>query len=108
MANRFGEVFGRCIKTCWRGIVQAAGKRHPALSDSRPSGGAGTIWERSAMADRTDPRITRTARAFEQAVVELASHPPVSQITLAELADRGRVTPATFYNRHSSPRELLL
>lgn len=60
------------------------------------------------MADRTDPRITRTAYAFEQAVVELAAQRPVSQITVAELADRAGMTRATFYNRYSSPLELLI
>jgi AcrR family transcriptional regulator len=60
------------------------------------------------MADRTDPRITRTARALEQAIVELASQRPVSQITVADLADRAGVTRATFYNRYSSPLELLI
>src|SRR5246127_4375910 len=84
------------------------GKRRPALNDSRPSGGSATIWERSTMAERTDPRITRTASAFEQAVVELASQRPVSQITVAELADRAGMTRATFYNRYSSPLDLLI
>src|SRR5882724_6106613 len=60
------------------------------------------------MADRTDPRITRTAQAFEQAIVDLAAGRPVSQITVAELADRAGVTRATFYNRYSSPLELLI
>jgi len=60
------------------------------------------------MADRTDPRITRTARAFGQAIVELAAQRPVSQITVADLADRAGVTRATFYNRYSSPLELLI
>ena len=60
------------------------------------------------MADRTDPRITRTAHAFEQAVVELASQRPVSQITVAELADRAGMTRATFYNRYSTPLGLLI
>jgi AcrR family transcriptional regulator len=55
-----------------------------------------------------DPRITRTARAFEQAVVELAGQRPVSQITVADLAERAGVTRATFYNRYSSPLELLI
>jgi hypothetical protein len=45
-------------------------------------------WEDEAMADRTDPRITRTEQAFEQATVELAARRPVSQITIADLADR--------------------
>jgi AcrR family transcriptional regulator len=60
------------------------------------------------MPDRIDPRITRTAQAFEQAIVELASQRPVSQITVADLADRAGVTRATFYNRYSSPLELLI
>jgi AcrR family transcriptional regulator len=55
-----------------------------------------------------DPRITRTARAFEQAVVELAAQRPVSQVTVADLAERAGVTRATFYNRYSSPLELLI
>jgi AcrR family transcriptional regulator len=58
--------------------------------------------------DRTDPRIRRTARAFEQAIVELASQRPVSQITVADLAGVAGVTRATFYNRYSSPLELLI
>jgi AcrR family transcriptional regulator len=60
------------------------------------------------MASRTDPRITRTVRALEQAIVELASQQPVSQITVADLADRAGVTRATFYNRYGSPLELLI
>lgn len=55
-----------------------------------------------------DPRITRTTRAFEQAIVELAAQRPVSQITVAELADRAGVTRATFYNRYTSPLDLLI
>jgi AcrR family transcriptional regulator len=58
--------------------------------------------------DHTDPRIIRTAQACEQAVVDLASQRPVSQITVAELADRAGVTRATFYNHYGSPLELLL
>ena len=60
------------------------------------------------MADRTDPRITRTDQALAQAIVELAAQRPVSQITVAELADRAGVTRATFYNRYTSPLELLI
>src|SRR5580692_876280 len=55
-----------------------------------------------------DPRITRTTRAFEHAIVELAGQRPVSQITVADLADRAGVTRATFYNRYSSPLDLLI
>ena len=55
-----------------------------------------------------DPRITRTTRAFEQAIVALAAQRPVSQISVAELADRAGVTRATFYNRHTTPLDLLI
>jgi AcrR family transcriptional regulator len=58
--------------------------------------------------ERIDPRIIRTGQAFEQAIVELASERPVSQVTVAELADRAGVTRSTFYNRYSSPLELLI
>jgi AcrR family transcriptional regulator len=60
------------------------------------------------VSDRTDPRITRTAQALAQAVVELASKRPVSQVTVADLAVRAGVTRATFYNRYNSPLELLI
>ena len=58
--------------------------------------------------ERTDPRITRTVVALQQAIVDLASQRPVSQITVANLADLAGVTRATFYNRYDSPLELLL
>ena len=57
---------------------------------------------------RTDPRITRTDQALAQAIVELAAQRPVSQITVADLAGQAGVTRATFYNRYSSPLELLI
>ena len=71
-------------------------------------GTLGAAWERTAMTDRTDPRITRTDQALTQAIMELASQRPVSQITVADLADRAGVTRATFYNRHSTPLDLLI
>ncbi|MEV6538144.1 TetR/AcrR family transcriptional regulator [Streptomyces sp. NPDC051665] len=40
--------------------------------------------------------------------MELAGRRPVSQITIGELADRAGVTRATFYNRYSSPLDLLI
>jgi AcrR family transcriptional regulator len=57
---------------------------------------------------RTDPRISRTDQALAQAIVELAARQPVSQITVADLADQAGVTRATFYNRYGSPLELLI
>jgi AcrR family transcriptional regulator len=58
--------------------------------------------------DRTDPRSVRTATACEVAIVELASEHPISQVTIADLADRAGVTRATFYNHYASPLELLI
>ena len=55
-----------------------------------------------------DPRVIRTTEACEKAIVELASQRPISQITVAELADRAGVTRATFYNHYNSPLELLI
>jgi len=60
------------------------------------------------VADHTDPRIVRTAQACGVAIVELASAQPISQITVADLADRAKVTRATFYNHYASPLELLV
>src|SRR5579862_5346490 len=60
------------------------------------------------MVSRTDPRIARTARACGVAIVELASERPISQITVADLAERAGVTRATFYNHYGSPLELLI
>jgi AcrR family transcriptional regulator len=57
---------------------------------------------------RGDPRVIRTRRACEEAIVELASQRPVSQITVADLAEHAGVTRATFYNHYSTPLELLI
>jgi AcrR family transcriptional regulator len=59
-------------------------------------------------AERADPRIARTARACEQAVVELAAERPISQVSVAELAERAGVTRATFYNHYANPLALLI
>ncbi|MBK3566391.1 TetR/AcrR family transcriptional regulator [Streptomyces sp. MBT62] len=64
--------------------------------------------EGGALNQRIDPRVTRTTRAFEEAVVELAARRSVSRISVAELAERAGVTRATFYNRYSSPLDLLI
>jgi AcrR family transcriptional regulator len=40
--------------------------------------------------------------------VELASERPISQVTVADLAERAEVTRATFYNHYASPLELLI
>ena len=65
-------------------------------------------WGQALMAGRSDPRVVRTAHACEEAIVELASEQPISHITVADLAERARVTRATFYNHYASPLELLI
>lgn len=40
--------------------------------------------------------------------MELASEQPISQITVADLAERAKVTRATFYNHYANPLELLI
>jgi AcrR family transcriptional regulator len=60
------------------------------------------------LAERTDPRVVRTAQACRSAIVELASERPISQITVADLAECARVTRATVYNHYASPLELLI
>jgi AcrR family transcriptional regulator len=60
------------------------------------------------MLERTDPRVERTARACERAVVELASERSISLLSVADLAERAKVTRATFYNHYASPLALLI
>ncbi len=60
------------------------------------------------VSDRTDPRAARTDSALREAVVELASRRPASQIKVAELAERAGITRATFYNRYNSPLDPLI
>ena len=60
------------------------------------------------MTERSDPRIARTDRALESAILELAAGRPVSTITVADLTEAAGISRATFYNRHDSPLELLI
>jgi AcrR family transcriptional regulator len=55
-----------------------------------------------------DPRIVRTTQACEDAIVRLASAQPISQVTVAHLAECARVTRATFYHHFANPLELLI
>lgn len=55
-----------------------------------------------------DPRLVRTSRAFQAAVVDLAAERPISQVSVADLAERAGVTRATFYNHYASPLALLI
>ncbi|MFE1958569.1 TetR/AcrR family transcriptional regulator [Streptomyces sp. NPDC059479] len=54
-----------------------------------------------------DPRITRTERATEEAVITLASARPISRISVSELAEAAGVSRATFYNRYTTPLDVL-
>ena len=60
------------------------------------------------MAERSDPRIMRTTKACGEAIVQLASEQPISQVTVAHLAECAKVTRATFYHHFASPLELLI
>ena len=60
------------------------------------------------VAERIDPRIVRTAQACMGAIVELAAERPISQVSIADLAERAGVTRATFYNHYDNPLEVLL
>src|SRR5580698_8701613 len=62
----------------------------------------------AGMQGRADPRTVRTAQACGEAIIELASEQPISQITVADMAERAKVTRATFYNHYASPLELLI
>jgi AcrR family transcriptional regulator len=59
-------------------------------------------------AEGVDPRIVRTSQACRGAIVELASERPISQVTIAELAERAGVTRATIYNHYDNPLEVLI
>lgn len=54
-----------------------------------------------------DPRIVRTERAVEEAVLALAATRPVSRISVSELAAAAGVSRATFYNRYATPLDAL-
>jgi AcrR family transcriptional regulator len=60
------------------------------------------------VAERIDPRIVRTAQACRGAIVELAAERPISQVTIADLAERAGVTRATFYNHYDNPLGVLM
>jgi AcrR family transcriptional regulator len=59
-------------------------------------------------AQRPHPRRARTARACEAAIIELAAERPISQVSVAELAERAGITRATFYNHYANPLALLI
>jgi AcrR family transcriptional regulator len=62
----------------------------------------------ASVAERIDPRIVRTAQACRGAIVELAAERPISQVTIADLAQRAGVTRATFYNHYTNPLGVLI
>ena len=79
----------------------------PALEQSGPVA-CFVVCGQGLVVERNDPRVVRTAQACEEAIVELASEQPISHITVADLAERARVTRATFYNHYANPLDLLL
>jgi len=54
-----------------------------------------------------DPRIARTRRLLQAALLELTRERPLDEITVADVADRAEVNRSTFY-QHYSDKETLL
>ena len=77
------------------------------LKQSRMHGLVSGLWA-GPVPDRTDPRILRTAQACEEAIVELASEQPISQVTVADLAERAQGDQGNLLQPLPSPLELLL
>jgi AcrR family transcriptional regulator len=56
---------------------------------------------------QADPRIARTRRMLQTALLDLARDQPLDEITVAEIADRAEVNRSSFY-QHYSDKETLL
>jgi AcrR family transcriptional regulator len=54
-----------------------------------------------------DPRATRTRRALQEALLDLAQEKPLDEITVADIADRAAVNRSSFY-QHYGDKETLL
>lgn len=54
-----------------------------------------------------DPRIARTRRMLQTALLDLTRDQPLDEITVAEIADRAEVNRSSFY-QHYSDKETLL
>ena len=54
-----------------------------------------------------DPRITRTRRLLQSALLQLARERPLDAITVADIADRAEVNRSTFYQHYSDKDTLL-
>lgn len=55
----------------------------------------------------TDARILRTRLALHEAIISLASHKPVGEITVSELAEQAGINRVTFYKHYTTPAEAL-
>lgn len=63
--------------------------------------------ERDMTAPQLDPRIARTRRMLQTALLDLTRDQPLDEITVAEIADHAEVNRSSFY-QHYSDRETLL
>lgn len=54
-----------------------------------------------------DPRVERTRRALQQALLELAREHPLDVVTVADIAERAGVNRSTFYHHYSDKETLL-
>ena len=54
-----------------------------------------------------DPRIARTRRSLQQALLELARTRDLDEVTIADIAERARVNRSSFYQHYSEKDTLL-
>lgn len=59
------------------------------------------------MSTQADPRVVRTRRLLQDALLELAREKSLDEITIADIADRAAVNRSTFY-QHYADKETLL
>jgi AcrR family transcriptional regulator len=69
-----------------------------AMTAQRESGGTPEV----------DPRVLRTRRALHEAISELATEQPFTDITIADIAGRAGVNRATVYAHYHDRDEILL
>lgn len=61
----------------------------------------------SAGVERVDPRVARTRRLLQEALMDLAKSRPLDDISIADIADAATVNRTTFY-QHYPDKETLL
>src|SRR5665811_757073 len=71
----------------------------PIPGTLRASGGRG--GGRDMATPQHDPRIARTRRMLQTALLDLTREQPLDEITVADIADRAEVNRSSFYQHYS-------